>query len=853
MAPTLTEDVTYVSFPIEKWETDADGDLIVYGKATDGSLDSDDQIVDPFWAREAVPQWHKTGGNVRFAHDAHRPVGTSLGVDLTDDGVYVRTLVVDPTAKRLVEKGVLRAYSVGISRPVVERDITGKARGGIIKGGELAEISLVDRPANRNCTFTLAKADSTGTLVKVSKLEGAEEFLAKASAPSPLDVARRISQSRYPSAHSYSDPIAQRLADALAAEVMPEYAAKRDFSEAQRDDAASGGEAMDDGSFPIYSKSDLANAIHLAGHAKDPAAARAHIRRRAAALDASGMIPETWKVVEFADLLKAMTREEANRIVGFDLIKETPAPEPAVAEKAGKPSSQDAADTEEANDSDDDDPAQTSDKAGKKKMPFGGNQAMPFGKKPKKGAAKPADGDGSSDKAAALRAQIAQLQAELEKCTPTMGVSGPPQAEPVPAHRGGGSMTTGPDVIHPDQLWGKAMQRVTDAPYAAQRAHDALCPAYPADLVKTAYPALGNLGLAADPQELRESALATIAAGDLDSGDRLLAAAKAATYLSALDAVEIDDAMAGLRKAFTDMYPSVRLSPGQVMPSQFQRGFLTPGHARTPSPSGDTSPGTVPAYHPAAADFRRGPITAGQERPSPGNKGDSNPFPAGTPAGTILAHAQAAQVAAAACRTIHDYHAARWNGVCPLAGAEAPAVKGKKGKGKKAPAPEMGPMDPVPAMPATPSDMKSQSPITQSFAPPSDPVVAGGDITIMLANVERQLRKLRRTRDEQQQVITELTKNYESRTASQDTEIAELRRSVDILGSQADMSAAPNRSAVAKSAASGIQPAERRSLVDEAGEQYRTGYLKFLQSLEASGDPGMREGAARQIRKVLSP
>ena len=41
MAATLTSagELTYASFPIDKVETDADGDLIVYGKASDGSID----------------------------------------------------------------------------------------------------------------------------------------------------------------------------------------------------------------------------------------------------------------------------------------------------------------------------------------------------------------------------------------------------------------------------------------------------------------------------------------------------------------------------------------------------------------------------------------------------------------------------------------------------------------------------------------------------------------------------------------------------------------------------------------------------------------------------------------------
>ena len=69
---------------------------------------------------------------------------------------------------------------------------------------------------------------------------------------------------------------------------------KHDFSTGARDKAADSGAALPDGSFPIYSKHDLKNAIALAGAAKDPAAAKAHIKSRAKTLGAETMIPETW-------------------------------------------------------------------------------------------------------------------------------------------------------------------------------------------------------------------------------------------------------------------------------------------------------------------------------------------------------------------------------------------------------------------------------------------------------------------------------------------------------------------------------------------------------------------------------
>ena len=73
---------------------------------------------------------------------------------------------------------------------------------------------------------------------------------------------------------------------------------KRMFSSAKRKDLASAGKALPDGSFPIASERDLRNAIQAFGRASDQAAARAHIVRRARALGATSLLPESWNVAK---------------------------------------------------------------------------------------------------------------------------------------------------------------------------------------------------------------------------------------------------------------------------------------------------------------------------------------------------------------------------------------------------------------------------------------------------------------------------------------------------------------------------------------------------------------------------
>lgn len=71
--------------------------------------------------------------------------------------------------------------------------------------------------------------------------------------------------------------------------------ASREFSTKSRKRMASSGSAMSDGSFPIPDVDALKRAIQSIGRAKDPAKAKAHIKRRAKALGAENLIPDEWK------------------------------------------------------------------------------------------------------------------------------------------------------------------------------------------------------------------------------------------------------------------------------------------------------------------------------------------------------------------------------------------------------------------------------------------------------------------------------------------------------------------------------------------------------------------------------
>ena len=156
---------TSVYAGIVKMDDNPDGTLTVYGKATDDSLDIDQQICDAVWLDKAMPEWFTTGGNIREQH-SNIAAGVAEEYERKQDGHYISALIVDPVSVKKVKSRVLKGFSIGIKSPRVVRDE--KAANGRIIDGQIVEVSLVDRPANPNARLVLAKSAS-GTMVKTEE------------------------------------------------------------------------------------------------------------------------------------------------------------------------------------------------------------------------------------------------------------------------------------------------------------------------------------------------------------------------------------------------------------------------------------------------------------------------------------------------------------------------------------------------------------------------------------------------------------------------------------------------------------------------------------------------------------
>ena len=86
----------------------------------------------------------------------------------------------------------------------------------------------------------------------------------------------------------------------------------REFTAEQRHEMAKKGQALPDGSFPIVTVDDLRNAIQAIGRAKSRSLAIRHIKKRASALGATDLLPETFiKEVQMADEEKTLEELEA--------------------------------------------------------------------------------------------------------------------------------------------------------------------------------------------------------------------------------------------------------------------------------------------------------------------------------------------------------------------------------------------------------------------------------------------------------------------------------------------------------------------------------------------------------------
>ncbi len=1046
-AATLdTQDLVYAHFPIEKWEDGPDGSVYVYGKATTPEVDTDDQVVDSSWSGKALKDWMASGPNLRVMHNSQRdPAGSGVKVEVNRDGDgahWVKSVVDEPVAVRLVKGGHLRAYSVGIAKPVIERDMTGKARGGIIRGGSLAELSLVDRPANVSCSLSLVKAAKDGHAEFPATLTASDEILAKAAAPAvtkaakdkgvtvtlpsnmslsvkPSDLAKLATFKRQLVTKSVSHPPVTEPEDPALTAIKTAEAAvyKRDIDTATRRRLASEGHALPNLSYPIENTGDLGNAAHLAetGHG-DVAAARALIGREARRLRVPNPLKKpkkgggkATKAATPHDALMSSTHQAAKaakcacaggmmdgkpctmckagkRIAkkaaatakkavhaaltpdetkgkgklralcpgcgakqnkehvhctecgqqlppmppmvaknhdvqclgcGTDLDKgEKHCPQCGKANPGHNPMADMKIPANEAAKARKDRVAKA--KKGKKtgkKEPFGGQQAMPFGKdKDDAGDGPEPKKDGAKKAAAAAKGMKpgkGKKPKTGKKPTPAEagGVPGqhempaPPHREPdgaeienfeMQAHMGDG------DSEKPTPMESRTLKsgdpeaaaaltlKNLDVPQHLGALHALTCPAYHPDAVAKAFPHASFAGI--DLPEWHAGALEKAASAPLAEAQGAMDVYNSAVTLKAADVHMLADLRTAAYKAFRDANPgpSSFPEPGQISPTRFNRPYISDGH-------GAASPGHMGPNHakiPAegsivSTDYNRPYLDAGHASESPDNQHTPGPMQAPSMTG-VPTHEPARGFMSSngiatmqhSMAAMHDHISRRFPDVCPMeaslhiganpvpvpAGVPSPAkapgarkaAKAAKAKAKKA--------------------ARKQAKVMAAKRRKVESRVLKGKMTVDKARAKLGMEPIAPVAppesptskgaaapvvaaidpDALKAALTEATAPLQAALAKsrkaqakQDKRIREIRKTADAIAGSADTRESPMRMAALTKSNAPAVPAGPQTVTGSA-EQAQITKMRLLQNeWRNSPDPSQREAAYAELTQML--
>lgn len=722
MAVILDEEtghLTRVSLPIFKFEDDEQGNLVVYGKATDGAVDSDRQIVDPDWSGKALQDWLDTGGNVRVQHSPHlMPAGKGLSLELTEDGHWVKALVVEPTAQRLVKHGVLKDYSIGIARPVVERDITGKAPGGVIKGGTICEVSLVDRGANPNSGFKLVKAadddspwtigDIDALLAQIEELPGVDDGITGDAAKAKKKPKKSPKKPAAATAADEDDPDDDDSPDADDGGSSSSQRVSASDDQMNNDP---GDLDKNDAPDPLALKSEWRQArtpwLTREPSTKGCAGASEFLgkqaqwnRWHAEGIDAGWVDGgyDTWLAKrDFDPNVGGGT--DRDQIPAADFIDPKKRRFPIVTPQDVK------------------DAVSSFGRMGDPKIPYAEFKARLMRIARRKGSAfvqalpdtfkdpdkAPA---GKEDEAVELAKGMKDCRcgssfdadSKLRRCpdcgaklkggkskTDKADTAGrrplPASVKPVAEHR----EPDGHDVesfeadaslpTEPDPTADQVPVSVDDQPSASKGTatlerltHDALCPVYHP---KRYYKAYGvPFREAINPRPWHERVAAHAAKGEISEVARLVSVAMAADALASYKLETLADVRLDAHKDFTADYPTTKLTPSAPpQPGSFRRGYISTGHAPLSAEHGAPPVRVPPATHtPEAGDFDRGDLTADHQRPSPGDSPSNAPVQStGTGAASAMYRDAAKTAATNAMRALHDHVANCYPNMCPLA------------------------------------------------------------------------------------------------------------------------------------------------------------------------------------------
>lgn len=167
-------------------QTDDDGVKSIIIKGYANTVDRDragDVIPAEAWLKTKAMENYLKNPIVLFQHDHDEPIGKMLDYKIDDKGLYVEIEVydVDKRVFRLIQKGALKAFSVGFRITDYSYDVDDDIF--TITELELFEISVVSIPCNQESLFEAEKSLDSDSF-KALKDEIRAKALNKGSTPS---------------------------------------------------------------------------------------------------------------------------------------------------------------------------------------------------------------------------------------------------------------------------------------------------------------------------------------------------------------------------------------------------------------------------------------------------------------------------------------------------------------------------------------------------------------------------------------------------------------------------------------------------------------------------------------------
>ena len=321
----------------------------VWGRATQEIIDHAGEIMDYETSKPLFQAWSddfakrtngKSYGAIREQHDSKKAVGKivePLSFSDSDKAIDIHVKVVDENTWRKVSESVLTAFSIGGAYEKTWTDEEGNFR----YTARPTEISLVDEPCCSAAVIQFVKADGTIEEKPLKKevsnvdkeKETQVEAVEKAVETETVEktaVEIEPKDEPKPEVEKTSVEVDSKQEEEVKDEIKDDdkdddcdcdkECKKRDFTAEERKKLAEEGKAMPDGSFPIENKEDLKNAIRLVGQAKDKEKAMAFIKKRAKALNAEDMIPESWGKAEKADEPEMTKADDMKKEDVFEMV-----------------------------------------------------------------------------------------------------------------------------------------------------------------------------------------------------------------------------------------------------------------------------------------------------------------------------------------------------------------------------------------------------------------------------------------------------------------------------------------------------------------------------------------------------